>query len=151
VSERETSEKQGDATAPGAQASASEGASVVRHEEELRVASADAETGALRAHTRVDHEQVHEVVPRSIEHFDDVERTAPYDEDSGEVQILQDGSVSIPILEEELVIEKRMIVRERIVIRKRSETRHEHVETTLRKERVEIDADDVPGRVVDDR
>jgi stress response protein YsnF len=40
------------------------------------------------------------------------------------------------------VIEKRTIVRDRVIVRKRTETRHEHVETTLRKERVAIDVDE---------
>jgi uncharacterized protein (TIGR02271 family) len=117
-------------------------ASVVRSEEELALDAAERELGAARARKWVESERASERVPRSVEHFDEVERTGPNDQDSGEIETLPDGSVSIPILEEELVVEKRTIVRERVIVRKRTETRHEHVETTLRKERVAIDLDE---------
>jgi uncharacterized protein (TIGR02271 family) len=117
-------------------------ASVVRSEEELGLEAVEREQGAARARKWVETERASEHVPRSVEHFEEVERIAPNDEDSGEIETLPDGSVSIPILEEELVIEKRTIVRERLIIRKRTETRHEHVETMLRKERVAIDVDE---------
>ena len=118
---------------------AGDGGSVVRHEEELDIGVESHQVGAVTARKRVDHETVREEVPRNIEQFDDLERTAPHDGDSGEVEVLPDGSVSIPILEEELVIEKRIVVRERVIVRKRTEVRHEEVETTLRKERVDVE------------
>ena len=117
-------------------------ASVVRHEEELQVGKVDRELGAVRARKRVETERVAENVPRDTEHFDDVERVAPSENDSGEIETLPDGSVSIPILEEELVVTKRVVVRERVVIRKRTVTEQERVEAELRKERIEIDADE---------
>ena len=116
-----------------------EGTSVVRAEEELEVGTASEEAGRVRARKRVETEHVEELVPRHVEHAD-VERTKPGDGDSGEVETLPDGSVSIPILEEELVITKRMVVRERIVVRKRTLTEEHLVEAELRKERVELDA-----------
>ena len=42
--------------------------------------------------------------------------------DSGEVEVLPDGSVSIPVFQEELVIEKRLVVRERVIVRKHTVT-----------------------------
>jgi uncharacterized protein (TIGR02271 family) len=114
----------------------------MRSEEELELEAEEREPGAARARKWVESEPASERVSRSVEHFEDVERTGPNDEDSGEIETLPDGSVSIPILEEELVVEKRTIVRERVIIRKRTETRHEHVETTLRRERVAIDIDE---------
>ena len=83
-----------------------------------------------------------ETIPQSVEQLADLERAAPNEGDSGEVEVLPDGSVSIPVLEEELVVEKRTVVRERVIIRKRTETRHEQIEATLRKERVAVDADE---------
>jgi stress response protein YsnF len=121
-----------DAAARRDEAAASEGASVLRHEEELGVTAGTRER-AVRASKHVESEQVSEIVPRSVEHYDEIERAVPNAEDSGEVELLPDGSVSIPILEEELVIEKRIVVRERVVVRKRTETRHERVEAELRK------------------
>lgn len=113
---------------------------ILRSEEELELGTRAEEAGAVRARKRVETEHVEELVPRRIEHAD-VERTAPAEGDSGEIETFPDGSVSIPVLEEELVITKRMVVRERIVIRKRTVTEEHRVETELRKERVELDAE----------
>ena len=70
-----------------------------------------------------------------MEHIDSNE------EDSGKIETLPDGSLSIPILEEELVITKRVVVRERIIVRKRIEKEQVLVEADLRRERVSIVAD----------
>jgi uncharacterized protein (TIGR02271 family) len=114
-------------------------AALVRHEDELAVDVQTRQHGSVSVDKRVEHEHVREVVPRTVEEFDGVERAAAREADSGEIEFLPDGSVSIPIIEEELVIEKRAIVRERIIVRKRIETRHEQVDATLRKERVDAD------------
>lgn len=113
-------------------------ASVTRHEEALKVGKAVREAGAVRARKRVETERVEEVVPRRIETVDYVERNAARADDAGEVEVLPDGSVSIPVFAEELVVEKRLVVRERVVIRKRTETEERRVEAELRKERVDI-------------
>jgi uncharacterized protein (TIGR02271 family) len=114
------------------------GPSVVRHEEELRVGVEPVVVGTVRARKVVEKEDAEEVFPRGVERAD-VERTGPLDEDSGQIETLPDGSVSIPVFEEELVVSKRLVVRERIVIRKETVTEHERVKAELRKERVEIE------------
>ena len=114
---------------------------VVRHEEELELGTTVEEVGAVRARKHVDVERVEEVVPRRVEDLDDVARVEPGENDSGEVEVLDDGSVSIPVFEEELVITKRLVVRERVVVRKRTETDERRVEADLRKERVEIETE----------
>jgi uncharacterized protein (TIGR02271 family) len=60
------------------------------------------------------------------------------------VETLPDGSISIPVLEEELVVTKRLVVRERIVIRKETRTVTETVEAELRREHVDVDVEDAP-------
>lgn len=125
---------------PPAQEPAGDEVSLVRSEEELAVGVVPTEAGRLRARKVVDHERVEEVVARGIEHAE-VERLAPGPADSGEVETLPDGSVSIPVFEEQLVVEKRLVVRERIVIRKHTVTEEHLVEADLRRERVEVDAD----------
>jgi len=75
-----------------------------------------------------------------VEHAE-FEREAPLEGDSGEVEVLPDGSVSIPVFEEELVIEKRLVVRERVIVRKHTVTEEHLVEADLRRERVEVEAD----------
>ncbi len=146
------SERRDEGLETGARAAREEAsdASVVRHEERLELGRTPRELGSVRARKRVVSDEVDEVAPRSVEHFDDVERTGAHENDSGEVEVLPDGSVSIPILEEELVVSKRTVVRERVIVRKRTETTHERVETELRREELEIDTEGDVG-LVDER
>ena len=117
---------------------------LLRSEEELAVGTVVEETGRVRARKHVETEHVEEIVPREVEHAE-VERVAPDDDDSGEIETLADGSVSIPVLEEELVVTKRTVVRERVVIRKTTVAEDHRVEAELRKERVQADVDDAAG------
>lgn len=115
-------------------------AEVVRAEEELEVGKVVTEAGRVRVRKVVDtvHEEL--LVPRGTEHAE-VERLPPAANDTGQVETLPDGSVSIPVFEEQLVIEKRLVVRERIIIRKHTVTEDHLVATDLRKDRVVVDAD----------
>lgn len=117
--------------------------SVVRHEEELRLGTRPVEVGAVRLRKHVETERVSEEVPRDLERAD-VEHTGPLDNDSGEIETLPDGSVSVPVFEEEIVVTKRLVVRERIVIRKTTTTEHHRIEAELQKERVDIEVDEEP-------
>ena len=54
-------------------------------------------------------------------------------------RLLADGSISIPLFEERLVVVKELVVRERVVVRKRTVTEHERIEAELRTERIEIE------------
>jgi uncharacterized protein (TIGR02271 family) len=117
--------------------------SLVRHEEQI----ADVDTtwrgiGYVRARKRVGTYRVKEEVPRQVEDVV-LERTPVAADDSGKIERLEDGSISIPVFEEELVIEKRTILKERVIIRKTAVTEVERISAELRKERIEFDAD--PG------
>jgi PRC-barrel domain/Domain of unknown function (DUF2382) len=59
------------------------------------------------------------LVKRTLEEGE-IERISVEGEDSGEIEILPDGSVSIPLLEEQVVMTKRVLVRERMIVRKRT-------------------------------
>ena len=120
---------------------------LVRHEEELEVGTNEAVSGVVGARKTTETDHVVELVPRGIEDAD-VERVAADEGDSGEIETLPDGSVSVPLFEEELVITKRLVVRERVIIRKRTTTDEHRVEADLRRERIEIEGDDIE---VDDR
>lgn len=111
---------------------------VVRHAEELNLATRPTAIRDVYAAKRVDVENVTRDIPREVEHAR-VERLAPGEGDSGEIEILPDGSISIPVLEEELVVTKRKVVRERLVIRKEVVTETERIEAELRRERVDVD------------
>jgi uncharacterized protein (TIGR02271 family) len=116
---------------------------VVRHEEELAIGTRVAAIGNVHAEKRVEIEKVAQQFPREVEQAV-VDRVSAADGDSGEVETLPDGSISIPVLEEELVVTKRVVVRERIVIRKETTLQTETVEAELRRERVDVDVDE-PG------
>lgn len=126
-------------------------AEVVASEEEFDVFTVDREVGAVRARKRVEHERVSELVERAVEQAD-VERVPASEDDSGETMTLEDGSVSIPVFEERLVVEKRRVVVERVIVRKHRTLETERVEADLAKEHVEITADpEVADRVHDER
>ncbi len=118
------------------------GDAIVRSQEELGVGREEYEAGVVGARKRVETEHVEKVVPRTVEYAGDIERVGPNDADSGSIETLPDGSVSIPILEEELVVTKRTVVRERVIIRKRTITEEHTVEAPVRRERVSIEADE---------
>jgi len=113
-------------------------AATTRHEEELELGRQLAPLGNVHVEKRVETERVERGVPREVEHAS-VERLAAAEGDSGEIETLPDGSVSIPVLEEEIVVTKRVVVRERIVVRKEVATRTERVEAEVRRERVDVD------------
>ena len=120
--------------------STSDEAGFVRREEDLAVGKQIATVGSVHAYKRVEVEHVGQDVPREVEHAT-VDRVDPSDGDSGQIETLPDGSISIPVLEEELVVTKRTVVRERIVIRKDVVTEIQRVEADLRREHVDVDGD----------
>ena len=109
-------------------------------EERLRVGTETVDAGTVRARKHVDVEQVSQVVPRGVEHAD-LERAPVSEGDSGQVETLPDGSISIPVFEEQIVVEKRLVVRERVVLRKRTVYEEHEVTAELRRERLEVDTD----------
>lgn len=121
---------------------------VVRSEEELRTATVTREAGKVGVRKEVETSWAHTVVPVGVERAE-LERRAPIEGDSGEVEVLPDGSISIPVFEEELVIEKRLVVRERVIVRKHTVSEERRVEAELRRERVVVEADpEVADRVM---
>ena len=115
---------------------------IVLHEEEVDgVDRGWRGVGVLRARKHNDAVAVREVVPVATEELDG-ERIAVEEDDSGRIETLADGSVSIPIYAEELVITKRVVLKERLVLRKRTVVEELTVDDSLRYERVELDVDD---------
>ena len=123
---------------------------ITRSEEELDVGYRTHDVGSATIRTSVETEHVEQVVPRGIEHAD-LERVPPMEGDSGQIETLPDGSISVPVYEEQLVIEKRLVVRERIIVRKHTVTEEQLVSAELRRERVEVDVDDAVADRVDGR
>ena len=123
--------------------------SLVRQEEELELGARVSEAGVLRARKRVEQERFDQVFEREVEQADELERIGVGEGDSGQIETLPDGSVSIPVFEERLVVRKELVVRERVLLRKRTVTEKERVEAELRKERVEIETEGAAGEEVE--
>ena len=97
--------------------------------------------GFFRARKHTQTTTVREVVPVATEDLDG-ERVPVGEDDSGRIETLEDGSISIPIYAEELVVTKRVVLRERLILRKRAVVENVAVEDVLRFEQVELDPDD---------
>lgn len=117
---------------------ASTGGEVIRHEEKLDIDKVDERVGSVNVNKHVDTKQVRELHHRSVEEAD-IERAQVPDGDSGEIETLPDGSISVPVFEERLIVTKERFVRERVIVRKRTTT-HEHVvEAAVAREHVEVE------------
>ncbi len=116
--------------------------SVTRHEEEIsRIDTTWRGIGHAAARKKVETIRVKEDVPREVERVS-LERAPVETDDSGKIERLPDGSISIPVFEEELVVERRTVLKERVIIRKEIVTEVQRIEADLRKEHVEIEADE---------
>ena len=110
----------------------------VLHEEQAVVSTDWSEAMHGLARRVVEHRDVAEEYPRSVERLSE-ERVPVADGDSGEIEVLPDGSISIPLYEEELVVTTRVVLRERVVIRKELVEASQTVYATLRREQAEVD------------
>lgn len=110
---------------------------LVLSEEQLRTGVSREETGRIRVVKHVDTDTFSQQVPREVQHAD-LEREPVREGDSGQVETLPDGSLSVPVFEEQLFVEKRLVVRERVIVRKRTVVEQQEVTAQLRSERVEI-------------
>ena len=116
---------------------------VQRTEEEVRAGVREREAGHMnvRKRVRTDREQLS--VPKRREEVT-VDRV-PVNEVGTGAEIGED-EVSVPVVEEEVVVEKRPVVKEELRIRKDVVQEEEVVETDVRKEEVDIDDDTTTGR-----
>jgi uncharacterized protein (TIGR02271 family) len=114
---------------------------IVRHEEEASLDKARHGVGFLRARKSTKTVKVREDQAIDVEQL--VQERVPVAEgDSGQIETLPDGSLSIPLYEEELVVTKRTVLRERVIVRKQIATSVQRIEAQLRREHLEIDVDD---------
>lgn len=113
---------------------------IVRHEEEPTLWKRKKIAGILRGRRRVVVERAAAELPVEVERLVE-SRAAVEAGDDGSIRTLPDGSISIPVYREELVVTKRTVLAERIVIRKESVTELQRVEADLRREHVEIETE----------
>jgi uncharacterized protein (TIGR02271 family) len=116
---------------------------LVRHEEEASVGKRWQGIGSAHVRREVERGKVRAEYPREREQIAQ-ERVPVSEDDSGKIETLADGSISVPLFEEELVVTKRTVLRERVIIRKESVTDWETVEAELRREHISFDTDDLP-------
>jgi uncharacterized protein (TIGR02271 family) len=109
---------------------------VQRAEEELRAGTRERDAGRvnIRKRVRTDREQVR--VPKRHEEVS-IDRV-PVNEEGTGAQIGED-EVSVPVVEDEVVVEKRPVAKEEIRVRKDVVGDEEVVEEDVRKEEVDID------------
>jgi uncharacterized protein (TIGR02271 family) len=114
---------------------------VIRHQEELHIGTRTVGAGSVRAHKEVAIEHVTTEIPRSVEQVESLDRTGPHEQDSGEIETLEDGSISIPVFEEQLVVTRRTVVKERVIVRKSTVIETQTIEADLRTEHVRLETD----------
>lgn len=114
------------------------GPSLARYEEEMVTGTRPLEDATIRLRKTVETRRIDESVPYDVQ-YGEVERVAPNDMDSGEIETLDDGALSIPVLEEQVVVTKRTVVRERIIVRRRSQTEVQQVTMDLKREHVDVE------------
>ena len=113
---------------------------VTRSEEELRVGKRGVEAGRARLRKWVETEPVETDVELERERVR-VERE-PIDRPVSGATIGEE-EIEVPVHAEEAVVEKRAVAKERIGLEKDVETDRETVSDEVRKERVEVEGDDV--------
>ena len=115
-------------------------AAMTRSEEELRVGKREVEAGRVRLRKWVETEPVQEEVELRRETVD-VHRE-PIDRPVSGAEI-GEQEIEVPLRAEQAVAEKQTVAKERITLDKDVETERETVAGEVRKERVEVDGDDV--------
>ncbi len=109
---------------------------VQRSEEELRAGTREREAGKLNVRKRVRNEREQVRVPKRREEVS-VDRV-PVNEPGRGAEIGED-EVSVPVVEEEVVVGKESVVKEEVRVRKDVVQDEQVVEEDVRKEEVDID------------
>ena len=112
---------------------------LIRHEQELVVRAVREQVGTVRARKGVTTEAVTETVSYDVEHGA-FERVPAREDDSGLIETLPDGSISIPVMTEEVVVEKRIVLKERVTIRKERRVEAREISAELEVERFDVDS-----------
>src|SRR5215203_2203205 len=114
---------------------------ITRSEEELRVGTAQRESGRVRLRKYVETEEVEQTVPVQREEVR-VERE-PITDDNRDAALsgpdISEDEHEVVLHEEEVVAEKRAVPKERVRLEKDQVTDDRQVSDTLRKEQVEVD------------
>jgi len=123
---------------------------IALHEETLEPRLRDVETGRIRIHKRIEDVPTELLVDAARDEVT-IERVAVDRPVEHAPEPRQEGDTFvIPVVEEVIVTETRLVLREEIRITRHRVTEQIPVQTTLRKERVEIDEVEVNDQPVSD-
>jgi len=111
---------------------------VTAYEEQLRVQKQSVEKGDVNVRKEVHTEHKTIEVPVQREEVV-IERRTPTGDTTGSIEGHQE--IRIPVREEQVSVEKIPVAKEEVVVGKRTVQGTEHVQETLRKEEIKIDAD----------
>jgi uncharacterized protein (TIGR02271 family) len=120
---------------------------MIRSEEELHVGVREVPYGRARLRKRIEVEPVDVRVPlhADVVTVREVVVTEP-ERDSGEVLTTPEGHLSVPVFAERLVVRRERVVAKRVVLeRGREKAGEEHVTDAVRRERVDVEVDRLPG------
>ena len=104
----------------------------------------------VRLRKWVESDAIRDEVTRQVGSVE-TEHVATDEVDDGEVHELSDGTLSIPVFEEQIVLSRRTVVRERILLKRKVVAESVEVNTEVRREEFELtnsdgDPVDVPRR-----
>jgi uncharacterized protein (TIGR02271 family) len=135
---REHDRNQEGVSQPGSDLEDEDELRVQRSEEELRAGTREREAGSVNVRKRVRTDRERIDVPTRREEVN-VERV-PASGEASETQIGED-EVSVPVVEDEVVVQKRPVAKEEIRVRKDVVREERIVEEDVRREEVEIEDD----------
>ena len=135
---REHDRNQEGVSQPGSDLQDEDELRVQRSEEELVAGTREREAGALKVRKRVRTDRERVEVPTRREEVS-VERV-PVSGEATEAQIGED-EVSVPVVEDEVVVQKKPVVKEEIRVRKDVVHKRQIVEEDVRREEVDIEDD----------
>ena len=127
--------RQADSAATGA-----DQASMTRSEEELRVGKRQREAGRVRLRKWVETEPVSEEVTLQRETAEVSREPIDRPASAGEIG---EQEVEVTLQTEEPVVEKATVAKEQVSVKKGTDTTKEKVSGEVRKERIEVDGEDV--------
>ena len=115
-------------------------------EERLELDKRQVQAGEVSVRKTVETEHVREQVP--LRHEEVTVERRPLSADAGASASADMGAdeIRVPVMKEEAVVQKRVVPREEIIVRKHSVQGEQTVDADLRRERVDVDRDDVTGR-----
>ena len=89
----------------------------------------------------VQSEPYYQAFNRDVEELD-TDHVPPDAGDDGEVHELPDGTLSIPVFEEQIVVTRRTVVRERVLLRRQIVAETVQVNEEVRREQFELETHD---------